>query len=131
MVQLIALMYKDQHVGTLQKLLNTWFEASLSDSSDDNESNTSPPNQNSGDSSPMLTSDPTSDSSDSGVNEKKSNRTGSEPTLPKQHVIRSSQNRHKVVLTSHKHTSHKLSDLESSTSSGDSKASTKMMRLKM
>ncbi|PSN50865.1 Protein timeless, partial [Blattella germanica] len=29
MVQLIALMYKDQHVGTLQKLLNLWFEASL------------------------------------------------------------------------------------------------------
>ena len=43
MVQLIALMYKDQHVGTLQKLLNLWFEASLSESSEDNESNTSPP----------------------------------------------------------------------------------------
>lgn len=66
-VQLIALMYKDQHVGTLQKLLNHWFEAnSHTESSDDNESNTSPPKQCSGDSSPMLTSDPTSDSSDNG-----------------------------------------------------------------
>ena len=65
-VQLIALMYKDQHVGTLQKLLNHWFEAiSHTESSEDNESNTSPPKQCvSGDSSPMLTSDPTSDSSD-------------------------------------------------------------------
>jgi hypothetical protein len=43
MVQLIALMYKDQHISTLQKLLNLWFEASLSESSEDNESNTSPP----------------------------------------------------------------------------------------
>ncbi|XP_053960229.1 protein timeless isoform X1 [Anastrepha ludens] len=68
MVQLIALMYKDQHVSTLQKLLNMWFEASLSESSEDNESNTSPPKQGSGDSSPMLTSDPTSDSSDNGSN---------------------------------------------------------------
>ncbi|KAH8412317.1 hypothetical protein KR009_001249 [Drosophila setifemur] len=68
MVQLIALIYKDQHVSTLQKLLNLWFEASLSDSSEDNESNTSPPKQGSGDSSPMLTSDPTSDSSDNGSN---------------------------------------------------------------
>lgn len=61
-------MYKDQKVGTLQKLLNLWFEAgSHTDSSDDNESNTSPPKLNcSGDSSPMLTSDPTSDSSDNG-----------------------------------------------------------------
>jgi timeless protein len=60
-------MYKDQHVGTLQKLLNHWFEAvSHTESSEDNESNTSPPKQCSGDSSPMLTSDPTSDSSDNG-----------------------------------------------------------------
>lgn len=65
-VQFIALIYKDQNVGTLQKLLNLWFEASLSDSSEDNESNTTPPKQCSGDSSPMLTSDPTSDSSDNG-----------------------------------------------------------------
>lgn len=119
MVQLIALMYKDQHVGTLQKLLNIWFEASLSDSSDDNESNTYPYNQNSGDSSPMLTSDPTSDSSDNGINEKMT----VEPSLPKQHVIRSAQNRHKVVLTSHKHGNHKLSDLDSCISSAESKAS--------
>ncbi|EDW12626.2 protein timeless isoform X1 [Drosophila mojavensis] len=68
MVQLIAMIYKDQHVNTLQKLLNLWFEASLSESSEDNESNTSPPKKGSGDSSPMLTSDPTSDSSDNGSN---------------------------------------------------------------
>nr|CAD7448253.1 unnamed protein product [Timema bartmani] len=63
MVQVIALMYKDQRVGTLQKMLNQWFESSLSDSSEDEESNTSPSEQNSGASS-LLTSDPTSDSSD-------------------------------------------------------------------
>lgn len=66
MVQLIALMYKDQYVGTLQKLLSLWFEASLSESSEDNESNTSPQNQGSGESSSTITSDPTSDSSDNG-----------------------------------------------------------------
>nr|CAD7585789.1 unnamed protein product [Timema genevievae] len=65
MVQVIALMYKDQRVGTLQKMLNQWFESSLSDSSEDEESNTSPSEQNSGASS-LLTSDPTSDSSDNG-----------------------------------------------------------------
>lgn len=65
-IQLIALLYKDQHVGTLQKLLNGWFEASLSESSEDDESNTSPPRQCSGGSSPMLTSDSSSDSSDAG-----------------------------------------------------------------
>ncbi|XP_073987080.1 timeless isoform X2 [Rhodnius prolixus] len=64
-VQLIALLYKDQHVPTLEKLLQQWFEASvLSESSEDNESNTSPPERGSGDSSSMITSDPTSDSSD-------------------------------------------------------------------
>ncbi|KAL9692107.1 hypothetical protein quinque_015735 [Culex quinquefasciatus] len=47
-------------------LLSFWFESTLSESSEDNESNTSPPQQCSGDSSPMLTSDPTSDSSDNG-----------------------------------------------------------------
>lgn len=62
MVQLIALMYKDQHISTLQKLLNMWFEASVSDSSEDFESNTTPLKQGSGNSSPMLTSD----SSDNG-----------------------------------------------------------------
>ncbi|KAK5646785.1 hypothetical protein RI129_005249 [Pyrocoelia pectoralis] len=66
MVQLISLMYKDQHVGTLQKLLSLPFEASLSESSEDNESNTSPKNEESGESSPLVTSDPTSDSSDNG-----------------------------------------------------------------
>ncbi|KAJ8726312.1 hypothetical protein PYW07_001010 [Mythimna separata] len=65
MVQLIALLYKDQHVVTLHKLLNLWIEASLSESSEDNESNTSPPDRGS-DSSPMCTSEPTSDSSDMG-----------------------------------------------------------------
>lgn len=74
-VQLIALMYKDQSVGTLHKLLNLWFEASPSETSEDNESNTSPPpNQGSGDSSPVLTSDPTtSDSSDNGGQGKSNN----------------------------------------------------------
>lgn len=62
MVQLIALMYKDQHISTLQKLLHIWFDATLSDSSEDFESNTTPPKQSSGKSSPMLTSD----SSDNG-----------------------------------------------------------------
>lgn len=66
LVQLIALMYKDQHVKTLQKLLNICFDASISDSSEDNESNTSPVKEENSDSSPMLTSDPTSDSSDNG-----------------------------------------------------------------
>lgn len=65
-VQVIALLYKDQHVGNLQKLLNHWVESSaLSDSSDDNESNTSPQKLCS-DSSPMTSNDPTSDSSDNG-----------------------------------------------------------------
>lgn len=67
-VQVIALLYKDQHVGNLQKLLNHWIESSaLSDTSEDNESNTSPqrPCCNL---SPMMTSnDPTSDSSDNGI----------------------------------------------------------------
>lgn len=65
-VQLIAIMYKDQHVARLQTLLNIWFEDSLSDSSEDFESNTPPPTNSNGGSSPMLTSDPTSDSSDNG-----------------------------------------------------------------
>ncbi|XP_070140210.1 protein timeless [Drosophila kikkawai] len=91
MVQLIALIYKDQHVSTLQKLLNLWFEASLSESSEDNESNTSPPKQGSGDSSPMLTSDPTSDSSDNGSNGRGmgNKREGTEATL--QEVSRKGQ----------------------------------------
>lgn len=124
MVQLIALMYKDQHVGTLQKLLNLWFEASPSDSSDDNESNTSPPNQNSGDSSPTLTSDPTSDSSDNGSGGKKNeNRNNSETQCIKQHVVRSVQNRNKVLLTSQKLVSQKSSDIDSNSSGHTSHSS--------
>ncbi|XP_031342819.1 protein timeless-like isoform X2 [Photinus pyralis] len=64
MVQLIASLYKDLHVDTLQKLLCLWFDTSLSESSEDNESNTSPQSGRSGESSPVVTSDPTSDSSD-------------------------------------------------------------------
>lgn len=72
MVQLISVMYKDQQASTLQKLLNVWLEDALSDSSDDCESNTTPPQkENSGESSPVMTSDPTtSDSSDNGGNGK-------------------------------------------------------------
>ncbi|KAG6454028.1 hypothetical protein O3G_MSEX008488 [Manduca sexta] len=77
MVQLIALLYKDQHIVTLHKLLNMWLEASLSESSEDNESNTSPPDRGSEDSSPILTSDPTSDSSDTGA----SGKSNDEPNL--------------------------------------------------
>ena len=44
LVQLIALVYKDQHVNTLERLLNLWLESSLSESSEDNESNTTPQN---------------------------------------------------------------------------------------
>ncbi|CAG9813991.1 unnamed protein product [Phaedon cochleariae] len=73
---LIALMYKDQHEGTLQKLLNLWLEGYYSDSSEDNESNTSPPEQGSNDSSPVVTSDPTSDSSDNGGNCRNTHNTG-------------------------------------------------------
>lgn len=66
MTQLIALIYKDQTYSALQNLLTNCFESAMEDSSDDNESNTTPPKQSSGGSSPMLTSDPTSDSSDNG-----------------------------------------------------------------
>ena len=44
-MQLIALVYKDQHVNKLERLLNDWLETSLSESSEDNESNTSPQDQ--------------------------------------------------------------------------------------
>ena len=40
-VQLVALVYKDQHVVTLQKLLQNFLESNLCESSEDNESNTS------------------------------------------------------------------------------------------
>lgn len=69
LVQLIALIYKDQHVTNLQKLLNEWLENSMSESSED-EGNTSPPHaaesRDDSSSEPILTSDPTSDSSDTG-----------------------------------------------------------------
>nr|QNI60324.1 timeless [Grapholita molesta] len=78
MVQLIALLYKDQHVVTLHKLLNMWLESCNSESSEDNESNTSPQNRGSEDSSPMLTSDPTSDSSDTGGSGKSNDEPNSE-----------------------------------------------------
>lgn len=64
MVQVVALMFKDQHIIALQSLLRTWFDASMSDSSEDFESNTTPMKATSGNSSPMLTSD----SSDNGGN---------------------------------------------------------------
>ena len=41
-MQIVALVYKDQHVQTLERLLSQWLETSLSESSEDNESNTSP-----------------------------------------------------------------------------------------
>lgn len=90
MVQLIALMYKDQHVGTLQKLLNLWFESSHSESSEDNESNTSPSDQGSRDSSSsMTTSDPTSDSSDnggSGLHQHKSHSSNGKSEIETKHT---------------------------------------------
>lgn len=57
MVQLIALLYKEQPISILQNLLSSWFDASLSESSDDYESNTTPMKVASGNTSPMLTSD--------------------------------------------------------------------------
>ena len=41
-VQLIALIYKDQHAENLQKVIATFLASSTSDSSEDDESNTSP-----------------------------------------------------------------------------------------
>ncbi|XP_046402692.1 protein timeless isoform X2 [Ischnura elegans] len=85
LVQLVALTFKDQRMATLLKMLHLWLETSVSsESSEDNESNTSPQplNQGSGNSSPMLTSEPTSDSSDNGggTNEgDKSERTQKHP----------------------------------------------------
>jgi len=75
LVQLIALIYKDQHVQHLKKLLNLWLENSMSESSEDNESNTSPKEQEEccdcDSSSPMLTSsDPTNSDSSDGDKEK-------------------------------------------------------------
>lgn len=121
MVQLIALMYKDQHVGTLQKLLNLWLEASLSESSEDNESNTSPPDQGSGDSSPIITSDPTSDSSDNGGSGQSNDR--NKQTNPMEtnrnkntaEVVRAAQNRSKALVGMKRV---KSTETETSTSSG-------------
>lgn len=63
MVQLIALMFKDQPNSALQTSLASWFDASMSDSSEDFESNTTPVKATSGNSSPMLTSDSSSEHS--------------------------------------------------------------------
>lgn len=63
MVQLIAVMFKDQHPANMLKLLNTCLQDALSDSTDDFESNTTA-KDNSVESSPIVTSDQTSDSSD-------------------------------------------------------------------
>ncbi len=86
-MQLIALIYKDQHVNNLRHLLAVWLETELSESSEDNESNTSPQvleiisifvgklvnsyfffqDPNGSCSSPVLTSNETDDSSDGQV----------------------------------------------------------------
>ncbi|KAJ8942282.1 hypothetical protein NQ318_005600 [Aromia moschata] len=120
-VQLIALMYKDQHVGTLQKLLNLWLEASYSESSEDNESNTSPPpDQVSDDSSPIITSDPTSDSSDNGANDRNKHNTKNNTNSERNKVIatdtvRNAQNRSKALIVMKRN---KSIETETSTSSG-------------
>lgn len=68
MVQLIAVLFKDQHSGNLLKLLNNCLQDALSDSTDDYESNT-PTKDSSAESSPIVTSDQTSDqTSDSSDN---------------------------------------------------------------
>lgn len=119
MVQLIALMYKDQHVGTLQKLLNLWLEASFSESSEDNESNTSPPDQNSGDSSPVITSDPTSDSSDNGGSDRNKNVNNCNNSERNKNstteVVRAAQTRSKALVGMKRV---KSTETETSTSSG-------------
>lgn len=115
MVQLIALMYKDQHVGTLQKLLNLWLEASYSESSEDNESNTSPPDQGSDDSSPVVTSDPTSDSSDTGGSDGNKHNNGSERMKNVSDVVRVVQNKSKTLVNMKRN---KSTETETSTSSG-------------
>lgn len=65
LAQLVALIFRDQHINILQKLLNTKLDEIRSDdSSEDFESNTTPMIQGSGDSSPIVSSD----SSDNGGN---------------------------------------------------------------
>ncbi|CAG9813992.1 unnamed protein product [Phaedon cochleariae] len=98
-VQLIALMYKDQHEGTLQKLLNLWLEGYYSDSSEDNESNTSPPEQGSNDSSPVVTSDPTSDSSDNGGNCRNTHNTGNNNNNNNNNMVNVSPDWNKIINT--------------------------------
>ncbi|XP_050675736.1 protein timeless-like [Leptidea sinapis] len=90
MVQLIALLYKDQHVTVLQKLLNSWLESSHFDSSEDNESNTSQHSRGSSDL-PMLSSGPTSDCSDNEGSAKMKGQSDS-PTNSWDSVIRSTNN---------------------------------------
>jgi len=89
LVQLIALVYKDQHVTTLEGLLNLWLESSLPESSEDNESNTSPNRLQDGNgccSSSLLTStepNSTDDSSDGNSGERNShNGPSSEEASP-------------------------------------------------
>lgn len=130
-VQLIALMYKDQHVGTLQKLLNHWFEAtSHTESSDDNESNTSPPKQCSGDSSPMLTSDPTSDSSDN-CSGNMTNNSGSQDTETNRMVNADYQTPLIRVKPKPNSTQTSIDSLESSTSFDSSELSNQDIIMKV
>lgn len=68
MIQLIAIVYKDQQIATLHKLF--WLECSQTDSSEDNESNTSPHDEDSG-CSPLTSAEPSSDSSDTANYSKK------------------------------------------------------------
>nr|UHH90586.1 timeless-d isoform E [Pyrrhocoris apterus] len=85
MAQLVVLLYKDQRVATLQKLLNLWMEASdLSESSEDNESNTSPPEEESFSS--LVTSDPISDSSDNSDKKPEVKLTGKRKQSMKQSI---------------------------------------------
>lgn len=64
MIQLVADMYTSQSPSMLNQHLVAWTEDASSDSSEDFESNTSPSKDHSGESSPVITSDPTSDNSD-------------------------------------------------------------------
>lgn len=66
LIQLVADLYTSQQPSSLKQLLMAWIEDASSESSEDFESNTSPSKEHSGDSSPVMTSDPTSDNSDNG-----------------------------------------------------------------
>jgi timeless protein len=63
-MQLICLVYKDQPVQTLQQLLQSFLESTMSDSSEDNESNTSPQEVNGSCSSDLRSLEHSDDSSD-------------------------------------------------------------------